>query len=148
MAVTNKDDITRTDLCSNHLGDKHDGTMKFSEQLPRASNERDVSDLQILQPEESTVTEEANSGDDSEEALDLPYEQIPHHSSEFETTTGEYSSGFEHYSYLRESQVWCCVEDIVMSLDYEPDADARGKLSPTFELKPIIHLFISKRALN
>lgn len=86
-----------------------DGTMGIMSLS--TSNAELNAELQNLQPGESPVTKQSEK-DDSEEAAPL-YQQTPH----------EYS--FENYSYLRKSQVWRCVEDIVMS--FECHHDASGK---------------------
>ena len=105
------DKYCKTDhLSSDYLAANHDFTFKFSEGLPRASNEC------YVQPEESTstvVTEEAHSGNASY--------------SEFETARDKYFGGLEHYSYLTESQGWPCTEDIVTSLKV-PDARSKWQL--------------------
>uniref|UniRef100_A0A1X7SHH3 Uncharacterized protein n=1 Tax=Amphimedon queenslandica TaxID=400682 RepID=A0A1X7SHH3_AMPQE len=85
----------------------------------------------MVEPADEELNEENEYGDYTEaketEQEAALYQQIPHDGSEFEPTKDEYSSicGFENYSYLRKSQVWHCVEDIVMSYECIYDTDVR-----------------------
>ena len=66
------------------------------------------------------------------------------HEENAETKGVEYVSGFEHFSYLSESHVGQCVEDIVMSLDFPDKRSKQTTPHPVGGLHGCCHCEIIK----